>query len=186
MDVPRFLPGGLGAETERVPYLAASAGLMSSWRSIDEVKDKRKVGLVWAGNPGHGRDAARSLDAALLCPLLENHDTVFYSIRKGAQDLSALPPGSIIDLGGGIKNFADTAAIVQHLDLVITVDTSVAHLAGAMGKTVWTMITHMPDWRWGLTGEATAWYPSMRLFRQPRPGDWKSVVAAIGRALAAL
>ncbi len=181
MDVPRYLRSGLDAETNRIPYLKAPS--QKGMAQTLGKEGKLKVGLVWAGNPGHARDAARSLDPLLLRPLADRPGIELYSIRKGEQDLSAFTPGTIIDLGEQIGDFADTAAIVQNLDLVITVDTSVAHLAGAMGRPVWTMITALPDWRWGLTGEATPWYPSMRLFRQPAKDDWPSVINQVGAAL---
>jgi len=109
----------------------------------------------------------------------------FYSLQKGerAADLTQLPPEvNVTDLSPLIDDFADTARAMAYLDWVISVDTSVAHLAGALGKPVWTLLCYSPDWRWLLEREDTPWYPTMRLFRQPAPGDWHSVVRAVVQA----
>ncbi|MDE2200349.1 MAG: tetratricopeptide repeat protein [Rhodospirillales bacterium] len=150
----------------------------------------RRIGLVWAGNPLHSNDARRSVPLAALAPLLAEAD-----LAPGlTRDLSwvSLQHGPRGAEGAGhglpapdLPDFAATAALVAGLDLVIAADTSTAHLAGAMGVPVWLMLPHAPDWRW-MTGRAdTPWYASMRLFRQPAPGDWNGVVAALGAALAA-
>jgi len=113
----------------------------------------------------------------------------FYSLQIGdaAGQLKELARrAAITDLAGSIDNFADTAAIVANLDLVISIDTAVAHLAGAMGKPVWTLLQHAPDWRWYPRAETSLWYPSMRLFRQPVAGDWPSVIARVAGELHAL
>ena len=94
--------------------------------------------------------------------------------------------GDILDVGEELGDFSDTAALMSQLDLVISVDTSVAHLAGALGKPVWILVTHVPDWRWLLERDDSPWYPTARLFRQPRIGDWESVVGRVGRELTQL
>jgi ADP-heptose:LPS heptosyltransferase len=113
----------------------------------------------------------------------------FYSLQVGdaaGQLRESAARTAITDLAASIDNFADTAAIVANLDLVISIDTSVAHLAGAMGKPVWTLLQHAPDWRWYPLADASLWYPSMRLFRQPVAGDWPSVIAQVAGELDAL
>jgi ADP-heptose:LPS heptosyltransferase len=116
-----------------------------------------------------------------LAPLLETVDIQWLSLQKGG-DKSNLPT-AVMDLAPLLVNFAETAAAIEGLDLVITVDTAVAHLAGALGKPVWTLIPYAPDWRWLLYRDDSPWYPTMRLFRQPIAGDWDSVILAVRRAL---
>ena len=112
----------------------------------------------------------------------------FFSLQKdeAAAELKSLPQDTIVDLDSYLGDFADTAAAIEELDLVISVDTAVAHLAGALAKPVWTMIPFAPDWRWMLNREDSPWYPTMRLFRQPAPGDWSSVIARMATQLTAL
>ena len=146
------------------------------------------IGLVWAGNPAHGNDRNRSLPrgeaAELLRPLrraaaaMPRLRLVGLQVGPRAGELADLPT-----LSGGLADFADTADLVAALDLVITVDTAVAHLAGALGRQVWLMLPHAPDWRWQLGRPDSPWYASMRLFRQPEPGDWNGVIRAVAAAL---
>ena len=152
-----------------------------------------KVGLVWAGDPKHKNDANRSLGFERFQPLLDIKGVDFYSLQVGErggdirnnQALGGLE-GKITDLGKSLSDFADTAAAVGQLDLVITVDTSVAHLAGALAKPVWTLLPWVPDWRWLLDRDDSPWYPTMRLFRQPAAGDWDAVFKDLGAALGQL
>ena len=143
-----------------------------------------RVGLVWAGNPAFRDDRRRSLGLDALLPLLDVEEVAFVALQKGAgqRDLERLP-ASVTDLGAEIADFADTAAIMANLDLVISVDTSVAHLAGALGRPVWTLLPDVCDWRWFDRGDTSPWYPTMRLFRQERAGDWAPVVAELRAAL---
>lgn len=145
-------------------------------------RSRPRVGLVWAGNPDHVNDRNRSLALADLQPLLEMDAFEFVSLQVGAArseiadlPLALQPP----DLGGGFQNFADTARAISALDLVISVDTALAHLAGAMGRPGCVLLAHVPDWRWGVDGDETIWYPSLKLFRQDRPGDWSDAIARI-------
>jgi len=135
-----------------------------------------RVGLAWAGNPAHNRDSLRSLTLNQLSPLTARADATFFSLQKNA--MPATPPAGMdfVDLTAGLRDFADTAALISHLDLMICVDTAVAHLAGTMGKPVWLLLPFNPDWRWMLGRQDSPWYPTMRLFRQPSRGDWKSVI----------
>ncbi|HEY9302598.1 MAG TPA: tetratricopeptide repeat protein, partial [Phormidium sp.] len=137
-----------------------------------------KIGIVWAGNPGNTNDHNRSCSLLHFLPLLDIPGIDFYSLQKGAkaQDLTALNLAQKIqDIGEKIFDFADTAAVIAQLDLVICVDTSVAHLAGAMGKPVWVLLSKVADWRWMLEREDNPWYPTLRLFRQAKLGDWYPV-----------
>ncbi|MBI3796036.1 MAG: TIGR03032 family protein [Deltaproteobacteria bacterium] len=145
-----------------------------------------KVGLVWAGSPTYKNDRHRSCPVLEWTPVLQVPGVEFYSLQKGPQrdELAQLPADvRVQDLDAHLHDYGDTAVIVDALDLVITVDTSVAHLAGALGKSVWTLLPYVPDWRWGLEGEATPWYPTMRLFRQTRPRDWAEVLERVAQAL---
>jgi hypothetical protein len=145
------------------------------------------VGLVWAGRPQQEDDRKRSVALAMLAPLARAAAVNFYSLQKGeaAAQAKDAPAGMrLTDLGGHIADFADTAAFVSQLDLVITVDTSVAHLAGAMGRRTWVLLALVPDWRYHLGREDSPWYPSMRLFRQIADGDWTWPIEQAAQALA--
>jgi tetratricopeptide (TPR) repeat protein len=145
-----------------------------------------KVGLVWSGNSTHRNDRHRSCPFSHFIPLIQQPNMRCYSLQKGNRAADAIPlirRGMLVDWGDRLHDFADTAAAIDHLDLVITIDTSVAHLAGAMGKPVWVFLSFAPDWRWMLHCDRSPWYPSMRLFRQSLPGDWAGVVSG---AIAAL
>lgn len=143
------------------------------------------VGLVWAGNPGHVNDRQRSIPQEQLLSLAATPGVSFYSLQVGAADKAQreLARAEITDLAPRFTDFADSAAAIQALDLVITVDTSVAHLAGALGKPVWILLPFVPDWRWMLNRSDSPWYPSARLFRQPKRGDWASVLKEVKQAL---
>ncbi len=144
-----------------------------------------RVGLVWSGNPGHAKDAARSLQPGVLAPLLSVHCVSWFSLQVPAA-LLPMPAGvPMVELGGRFGDFLDTAAAIMALDLVISVDTSVVHLAGALGKEAWVLLPYVPDWRWLLERVDTPWYASLRLFRQKTLGDWGPVVGEVALALAA-
>ncbi len=186
------LPQVFGTTMETVPaetpYLAPPVERLAPWRSAlaqDSGDGRRLIGLVWAGNPGQGNDHNRSMPLAALSPILEMPGVRVVGLQKalrpGDADLLASP--GVLHLGERLQDFADTAAVVSMLDLVITVDTSVAHLAGALGKLVWIMLTFAPDWRWLPERERNPWYPSARLFRQRSVGDWAGVVAQVCEAL---
>lgn len=184
MDLPWLL--GLGPGEPGAPYLTPDPGLSAKWRAALNALPRPRVGLAWAGNPDHRRDGERSLQLADLAPLARVAGVCFVSLQKGVAAAQAAipPPGmQLIDLSPHLTSLAETAAVMAQLDLVVSVDTLAAHLAGALGRPVWTLHRFVPDWRWGLAGEGTPWYPTMRLFRQPRPGAWPEAVAALARAL---
>ncbi len=190
------LPGLFGATLaevgQTVPYLSPPELPSPLARLIGEQNRTRRnatrrVGLVWQGNPRQGRDVVRSCPLEKLRPLIELRGVQFFSLQYGpaarAQLAATFPAGSVVDVGGTLADFADTAAVLGHLDLLITVDTAIAHLAGALGRPVWTMLCHTPDWRWHLDRLDCPWYPTMRLFRQRVWGDWDTVVEQIRHAL---
>jgi hypothetical protein len=144
------------------------------------------VGIVWAGNPAHRNDARRSMSASYLSSLTAGDGVRWIGVQKGERGDARLqvPRGvRIEDAGPGLHDLSETAALVMNLDLVITVDTAVAHLAGALGRPVWVLVAYAPDWRWLLEGEGTRWYPTARLYRQPSPGDWDAVIAKVAADL---
>ena len=142
------------------------------------------MGLVWAGNPDKEEDARRSVPFAALRPLLAVPGFRFVSLQVGpaAAELAAEPV--ILDFAPGLTDFAETAAAVAALDLVVSVDTAVAHLAGALGRPCWLLCPTPPDWRWLMGREDSPWYASLRLFRQPVPGDWRAPVEEMAATLA--
>jgi hypothetical protein len=143
-----------------------------------------KVGLAWAGNPKHVKDRERSIRLRDLLPLLDI-DATFVSLQKEVRpgDIETLRRCDVVQFGDELGDFSGTAALVSQLDLVISVDTSVAHLAGALGKPVWILLTYAPDWRWLLDRDDSPWYPSARLFRQCERREWGSVVLRVREAL---
>jgi Flp pilus assembly protein TadD len=144
----------------------------------------RKIGLSWAGNPSHVHDQNRSMNLSQFAPLAQIRETSFYSLQFGEGAKQSPPPGLILrDFTSELKDFADTAALIANLDLVLTVDTAVAHLAGSMGKPVWVLLPFKPDWRWMLRREDSPWYPTMRLIRQTAVGDWQNVILRVRELL---
>ena len=147
-----------------------------------------RVGLVWAGSPTYTHDRQRSCTLQDFAPVLQTPGIAWSSLQTGdrSQELAQLLPDiHVQDLAPCLHDFGDTALLLDQLDLVLTVDTAVAHLAGALGKPVWVLLSTVPDWRWGLEGEQTPWYPTMRLFRQARVGDWVTVMPRVAQTLAA-
>jgi hypothetical protein len=157
--------------------------------TADRFPNEVRIGLAWKGNPRFENDADRSLPGLeTLAPLGAIAGASFFSLQKGAgeEEAATPPPGlPMFNMGPQISDFADTAAIIENLDLVISVDTAVAHLAGAMGKACWLLLPdYKTDWRWLAERSDSPWYPgAVRLFRQPRMGDWPTVVADVSAAL---
>jgi Flp pilus assembly protein TadD len=184
------LPLAFATRLDTIPFVESylpspPAMQVQAWQERLGPYTRLRVGLVWSGDPGHKNDHNRSIGLRALAPLLDC-GVQFVSLQKGIRDddgafLSERP--DIIDLTEQLTDFSDTAALMSCLDLVISVDTSVVHLAGALGVPVWTMLPFNPDWRWLLNRNDSPWYRSMRLFRQPARGDWTSVVNEIRGAL---
>ena len=176
------LPGVLGVRPERladaIPYLRAEPEKIADWRDRLAHLPGRRIGLVWAGNPKVPADRRRSIDFELLAPLLATPKISFVSLQVGAS-----PGAPMFDAAPWLEDFSDTAALIEVLDVVISVDTAVAHLAGARGRPVWLLNRADTDWRWLLERHDSPWYPTMRQFRQPRPGDWERVIEAVADAL---
>ncbi|MGD0585409.1 MAG: glycosyltransferase family 9 protein [Oryzomonas sp.] len=148
-----------------------------------------RVGLVWRGNPLNPLDQDRSAPLAAFSPFAKLDGVSFYSLQVGpaAEETTSPPAGlRLTDVTDKLEDFADTAALVANLDLVISVDTGVAHLAGALGKPVWVLLSYIPCWRYLLNRDDSPWYPTMRLFRQKRPGDWGGVIKQVRNALESL
>jgi hypothetical protein len=187
LSLPRAFGTALANIPGTEPYLQADAEQVGRWqRRLGEFDSMVKVGLAWAGSPTHKKDRNRSMKLARLAPLGQAPGVRFFSLQKGATAAQAKtpPPGmDLVDWTEELKDFADTAALIANLDLVIAVDTAVVHLAGAMGKPVWTLLPFVPDWRWLLEREDSPWYPTMRLFRQNSWGDWDSVITRVADAL---
>ena len=184
MSLPLLL--GFPVATAEAPaaYLSAPADQVEAFRTRFAAYPGLKVGLVWAGNNNHKDDRNRSIAAGHLLPLLEVKGCHFFSLQVGEKGAdAALLKSGVIDISKEVSDITSTAAAIAALDLVIAVDTSLAHLAGALGTPVWTLLSYVPDWRWGLAGETTPLYRSMRLFRQPRRRDWPAVIAAVSDAL---
>ena len=185
MSLPRLFGTVMDSIPNNTPYIHADPQLVEYWRQRLNSSDF-KVGVVWAGNPNFKGDQKRSLSLTALTPLGDIQDVCFYSLQKGpaAAEVVTPPAGMrLIDLAPELNDFATTAAVIANLDLVIAVDTAVAHLAGAMGKPVWALIYSPPDWRWLLDRDDTPWYPTMRLFRQSAPGEWGPVIERVAEAL---
>jgi tetratricopeptide (TPR) repeat protein len=183
--LPRLASTTLETIPQSVPYLRADPGLVLSWRArLDEVLPAglRRIAIAWAGRPTHNNDRNRSLTLQHLAPLAQIPGVAYVSLQKGppaAQSKAWPGPAPLLDLDAAITSFEDSAAILQCVDELVSVDTSMVHLAGAMGRKVTVMMPFAPDWRWLTVREDTPWYPDMRLFRQPRPKDWDSVISRV-------
>jgi len=190
LSMPLALKTTLSTIPAAASYLHADQVQVDAWRARLAALPKRgfRVGLVWSGTPRIGFshlaavDRRRSIDPKQLARLVELSGFHFFSLQKDGQ--SAPAEFQLTDFMGEMEDFADTAALIANLDLVISVDTAVAHLAGALGKPVWVLDRFDPCWRW-LTGrQDSPWYPSLRLFRQPTPGDWQTVIERVAQELA--
>ncbi len=170
-----------------IPYLRAPPELAAAWQRDLSERPRLRVGITWAGSPKHVNDHNRSLPLATLAPLFAIDGITWVSLQVGPRaSEAATAPVRLIDPSARLGDFLDTAALVAQLDLVISVDTAVAHLAGAMGVPVWLLLPVGNDWRWQLDREDTQWYPTVRLFRQQAYGAWQPVVARVSDALSGL
>jgi tetratricopeptide (TPR) repeat protein len=169
-----------------IPYLRADETHVAKWRPTIEALPGKRVALAWAGHAKHPNDRNRSIALAQLEPLLALDGISFVSVQRdlrGDDEVILARHKSVTHIGDKLDDMADTAAVLALADLTIAVDTSVIHLAGAMGREAWVMLPFSPDWRWTLTGDHSPWYPRMRLFRQAKPSDWSGVIASLRDAL---
>jgi tetratricopeptide (TPR) repeat protein len=185
MSLPRAFRTDLQSIPAEVPYLYADPARKTEWASRLPVAGVPRVGLVWSGNADHKNDHFRSIPLAdLIHALPENFQYVSLQKELRSEERSLLESsGRIVHYGDQLTDFAETAALASQLDLVVSVDTSVAHLAGAMGMPVWLMLAANPDWRWLLQRTDSPWYPSMKLFRQAATGSWHDVLQSVAGAL---
>ena len=189
-DLPRLFGTTLETVPAPIPYLRAEPGRAADWRArLDSRLDPvvKRVGLVWSGRVGFGGDQARALPFEALAPLAAVEGLALVSLQMGpAREAIARYAGAapLVDLGADIRDFYDTLAIVDGLDHLVSVDTGVAHLGGAMGKAVSILLRYAPDWRWGLGRSESPWYPTARLHRQAAPGDWSAPIQAVAARLA--
>jgi hypothetical protein len=198
--LPRFdlhcpllsLPLALGTELAtipaQVPYVHPCPERVARWHRRLGVAQRPRIGVVWAGSGGHANDHHRSLSLQQFSTLFGASGVAFVSLQKGVDHAGRgiLADAGVVDIGEELADFVDTAAVICLLDMVISVDTSVAHLAGAMGRPVWILLPFAPDFRWMLEREDSPWYPTARLWRQPQLGDWAVVMARARRELRAM
>jgi ADP-heptose:LPS heptosyltransferase len=187
LSLPRIF--GTSPETipAEVPYLGVpEPHRAAARRALTRFAGTRRIGVCWAGNPAHANDRNRSIALALLTPLFAAADTAWFSLQAGAaagEQLADTPgAGEVLPLPLGTE-LVDTAALIAELDLVVTVDTAIAHLAGALARPTWVLLPYAPDWRWQLGRDDSAWYPTVRLFRQTEAADWPSVIRRVGTEL---
>lgn len=189
LDLPMSFDSKLETIPPLLPNLAADPALIAAWAPrLDQLPGPR-IGLTWRGNPGFANDRNRSMKLAALRPLIEGSAASFVSLQKGPAAAEIAENGwrdRILDLGPELTDFADTAAVIAGLDLVVSVDTAVAHLAGSLRRPTWILIPFVPDWRWLFARRDSPWYPSARLFRQTYPGDWSHPVADMAAAMRSL
>lgn len=189
LSLPRVLKTTVNNAPKQVPYLRAASQKIIEWQYRLQTAinpPKKRIGIVWAGNPKHSNDRNRSCPAAIfnqLTVISATHPVQFINLQKGLSSDAARPQLNLLDYTEHLQDFSDTAALITNLDLVICVDTAVAHLAGALNIPVWVLLPYHPDWRWLLQREDSIWYPSMRLFRQPRLTDWSTVMQEVVKAL---
>jgi tetratricopeptide (TPR) repeat protein len=179
VTLPLVFQTTLETVPNRMPYITPDPVRVAEWsKKISGTNGNKRIGLGWAGNPRHKNDRNRSCPPSYLEPLSAVTGAAFFSLQKNPTTPAPMSLG-LVDYTNDLHDFGETAALLSHLDLLITVDTALAHLAGAMGKPVWIMLPFVPDWRWLLDREDSPWYPSIRLFRQPAPADWPAVIGKI-------
>jgi tetratricopeptide (TPR) repeat protein len=185
MSLPLALGTRIDTVPAAVPYLSAPEAKIAQWRARLGPRTRRRIGLAWAGSATHENDRNRSIALRALLPLLDADADIFSLQReyRPADEAVLRADGRIRSHAEALEDFSDTAALIEPMDLVISVDTSAAHLAGALGKPVFVLLPWVPDYRWGLERDDSPWYPAARLFRQPRAGDWDSVIAEVAAAL---
>jgi Tfp pilus assembly protein PilF len=186
LSIPRMVGTRLENIPTESPYIFSDPAIFKSWkRRVSALPDASNIGIVWAGSASHANDQNRSMRLTDLAPLAQDRIR-FFSVQKGEPAIQTrlpIPGMPLVDWTDELGNLAQTAGLIANLDLIISVDTAVAHLACAMGKFVWLMIPAAPDWRWMWNRADSPWYPTARLFRQPRRGDWRSVIHDVRNAL---
>lgn len=183
-DLLGIFAGHLGGNA---PYIVASPDKAERWSDRILETGQKHIGLVWEGRPTHRNDSNRSVKLEAFLPLLCLTDFDFYSLQVGDHNAGIEEAGlssDLIDLSPRLTDFSKTAAALSQIDLLISVDMAAVHVAGALGRPVWAIIPYAPDWRWGLEGDATAWYQRAELWRPPEPQDWESIIARLSDALA--
>ena len=167
-------------------YLEPAAEAVAYWKERTAAYPGRKVGIAWSGNPLHKNDVSRSIPFDLVRRLVATPGVSFFSLQLNpgwGPDFHK--PSALVDFTDELLTFDDTAALAECMDVVISVDTSVAHVGGALGRPTWILLPYLPEWRWGLSGERSVWYPSVSLLRQPQPGDWRGVLETVRQRLEA-
>jgi len=185
MDLPQIFGTTLETIPCSVPYLHAAPEKIEHWRD-QLAKTGFKVGIVWAGSPAHRKDHIRSCPLEYFAPLARIPGVRLYGLQKGreAKQVEHLAGKvAVVNLADQFEDFTDTAAAIANLDLIISADTAVLHLAGAMGRPVWALLPFTPDWRWMLNRQDSPWYPTMRLFRQKILGDWRTIFHTVAEQL---
>lgn len=183
LSLPMVFRTRLDSIPARVPYLFPEGIAAERWKDRLTRLEGRRVGIAWAGKPTHLHDRNRSIELPMLSPLAQVPGISFVSLQAGE---AARQPAGEMRLNSwtdDLQDFAETAALIANLELVITVDTAIAHLAGAMGKPVWVLLPFVPDWRWLLARTDSPWYPTMRLFRQKQAGDWTHPLEQVVQSL---
>jgi Glycosyltransferase family 9 (heptosyltransferase) len=183
LDLPALFGTTLETIPAAIPYLRPDPAAVASWLPRVRALEGRTIGLCWAGGTRYQHDRRRSIAPELLTPLADVPGVRWVSLQKDASRTPDLP---LVDWTAELNDFADVAALVDALDLVVTVDTAVAHLAGALGRPVWMLNRFGGDWRWLLDRDDSPWYPTLRQFRQPRLNDWASVIATVRSELIAV
>jgi len=185
LSLPLALGAGSATILSQTPYLRASPQAAMDWNGRLGPRHRPRIGLAWSGRPSHDNDHNRSIRLGSFLFALAGFDATYVSLQQDvrADDAPALQGSDILDFGEELKTYADTAALIANLDLVISVDTSVAHLAGALAKPVWILLPYTPDWRWLLDRDDSPWYPTARLFRQDETRGWDGVLARVQAAL---
>lgn len=184
LDMPRLLGTTLQTIPASQSYIKAPSQLIDQWKNRLAPYEGLRVGLVWGGRPDHKNDKNRSIDPQQFKPLLDLTGINFFSLQVGRDGQSSATFGDdVVDLASHLTTFAQTAAVMTSLDVIISIDSSPVHLAAALGRATWTLLPFMPDWRWMLDRRDSPWYPTMRLFRQQKRGDWQAVIKCVHEAL---
>ncbi|MEK7989439.1 MAG: tetratricopeptide repeat protein [Thiotrichaceae bacterium] len=181
-SLPHIFKTQLDSIPHNIPYLKANSAKIQQWKTV-LTAEKTNIGIVWSGNPDQVNNANRLCPLDYFLQLAQNPSIKLYSLQKGQPAQQLMPDMPIQDCSDQLQDFSDTAALIQALDLVITVDTSVAHLAGALGQKTWVILAYVPDWRWLLNRQDSPWYPTSTLFRQTQAKDWTPVFTQLQHEL---